>query len=63
MQAEFVQWERSVKDKCIFYINVIRRHKVFSSVLAFVFVLLPVLLPDETLEQGQNVSQWFDSLL
>ena len=30
MQAEFVQWESSIKAKCIFYVNVIRRHKSVS---------------------------------
>ena len=25
MQAEFVQWEKSVKAACLFYVNVIRR--------------------------------------
>ena len=30
MQAEIVQWEKSVKAECIFYVNVIRRHEGVS---------------------------------
>ena len=26
MQAEFVQWERSVKAECIFYVNIMRSY-------------------------------------
>ena len=30
MQAEFVQWEKNVKAKCIFYVNVILLYKGVS---------------------------------
>ena len=35
----------------------------FSSILVFQVVFLLVLVPDETLEQGQNVSWWLNPFL